>query len=254
MKREQDLILDFSHIYPEDIEKRISGLRRIDLRDVSGTDMYCTKEAADQIRKKLESFSPYGIHFLDSGNYHYITLFFAEKIKEPFSLILFDHHTDMQKPLFPHLLSCGSWAGELIHHDHYLKQLILVGPERQNVEGAEMDMREKIIWISREEADQKDSSKEIKKIDMSLPIYISIDKDVLSPSYARTNWNQGDMSLGILEKLLLEVFRHQQVIGVDICGECSIQEPWLQLAEDEKINQETNDNLYRFLKKLLAGR
>lgn len=251
MKREEDIVLDFSNIYPNDIDKLAKGLKRIDLRDISGTNMYCTEEAANQIRKRLEAVSPCGIHFLDSGNYHYVTLFFTEKIREPFSLILFDHHTDMQKPLFPQLLSCGSWAGELIRRNGYLKQLILVGPKKGSTERTNFDLKEKIIWLG--EKDKENFLKELKRIDMSLPIYISIDKDVLSPSYARTNWNQGDMSIGILEKLLLEVFRHQKVIGVDICGECSIQEPLQQLAEDEKINKETNDTLYQFLKKLLAG-
>ena len=53
MKTEQNIILDFSHIYPEDIEKQVKGLKRIDLTDISGTDMYCTEEAAAEIRKRL---------------------------------------------------------------------------------------------------------------------------------------------------------------------------------------------------------
>lgn len=85
---------------------------------------------------------------------------------------------------------------------------------------------------------------------MDLPIYISIDKDVLDRGEARTNWNQGDMPLAILEKLLLEVFKHQRVIGVDICGECSLAEPLPELMEDQRINKTTNESLYRFLTKM----
>ena len=55
------------------------------------------------------------------------------------------------------------------------------------------------------------------------------------------------MSLRILEKLLLQVFEHQNVIGVDICGECSPMEPMRELLKDEKINKMTNDTLYSFL-------
>ena len=84
-------------------------------------------------------------------------------------------------------------------------------------------------------------------IDMALPIYISIDKDVLERSDARTNWNQGDMPVILLEKLLLEVFERQRVIGADICGECSPMEPLRELMEDENINRITNDRLYHFL-------
>ena len=36
---------------------------------------------------------------------------FVDKIKKPFSLVLFDHHTDMLQPMIHDLTSCGSWAG-----------------------------------------------------------------------------------------------------------------------------------------------
>ena len=128
--------------------------------------------------------------------------------------------------------------------------MILIGPEQNGLEGIEQAVREKIVWLKDKDQDKTDT--EIKKIKMSLPIYISIDKDVLSSYYARTSWNQGNMSVKILEKILLEVFRHQKVIGVDICGECSLLEPLQQLSEDEKINLNTDRSLYQFLTRLLG--
>lgn len=245
-----NLLLDFSHIYPENINKEGSGLTRIDLSDIGSTDMYCTVEASEEIRKRLEPYSPRGIHFLDSGNYHYMTLFFTEKIHEPFSLVLFDHHTDMQKPMIEGMISCGSWAGEMLKKNHYLKQMILIGPAQKSLDGIDPDLKEKLICISMEEVRRGETRKKIPQIDMKVPIYISIDKDVLSSLYARTNWNQGDMPIDILKQLILEVFEHQKVIGVDICGECSFQEPLPELAEDEKINQKTNHDIYQYLVKL----
>lgn len=82
---------------------------------------------------------------------------------------------------------------------------------------------------------------------MTLPAYISIDKDVLDRYWARTNWDQGNMSIKTLEKILQDIFKHQNVIGVDICGECDLHESYWQLKEDEKINHMTNDILYHFL-------
>lgn len=245
-----NVLLDFSHIYSERINFEELGLMRLDMSDIAGTNMYCSKDAADQIRKRLASFGPSGIHFLDSGNYHYTTLFFIEKIHEPFSLVLFDHHTDMQKPMIEHILSCGSWAAEALKRNPYLRQLILMGPEQTSMAFIDENLKSKLICISMEQIDEKQLSGEISKVNMSLPIYISIDKDVLSPYYARTNWNQGDMTVDILEKILLDVFAHQKVIGVDLCGECSLQEPLPELVEDIKINKKTNDNLYRYLIKL----
>ena len=46
-----------------------------------------------------------GIHFLDSGNYHYVSKIWMEKIEEEFELLVLDHHTDMQPPMFGDILS-----------------------------------------------------------------------------------------------------------------------------------------------------
>lgn len=250
MKKEQNIILDFSHIYPEDIERQVKGLKRIDLTDISGTDMYCTEEAASEIRKRLALYSPCGIHFLDSGNYHYVTKFFTEKIEEPFALVLYDNHSDMQSPEFPGMISCGDWAGDVICNNPRLQQVILTGPDQKTIDEIPAELHEKLICISKEEIEEKRVYEKIPLIDMELPIYISIDKDVLDRSSARTNWNQGEMPFPILEGLLLEVFEHQQVIGVDICGECSLLEPFREIMADEKINKLTNDRLYHFLSML----
>lgn len=245
----EHILLDFTHIYFNEVVPE-KGFSYVDVSDICGTDMFCTKEAATEIRKRLEPFGPRGIHFLDNGNYHYATLFFTEKIHEPFSLILFDHHTDMQKPMLSGLLSCGNWAGELISKNHYLKQLILIGPEQKNMDAIEERFRSKLICFEMEEQDSEKMEQKIQQIDFTLPIYISIDKDILSCKDARTNWNQGDMPLYILKKLLLDVFLHQRVIGVDICGECSLQEPFPQFLEDAKINKKTDDALYEYLLRL----
>lgn len=252
LKKGQNLILDFSHIYPEDIEKQEKSLKRIDLSDIKGASMYCTKEAEEEIRERLSCYGPQGIHFLDNGNYHYITKLFVEKIHTPFSLVLFDHHNDMQQPLIHELTSCGSWAGELLVENPYLEQLILIGPEQESIEEISPELREKLVCISIQEIEREKTKKAFSKIRIELPAYISIDKDVLDRYNARTNWNQGSMSVSTLEELLSGIFMHQEVIGVDICGECSPLEPLQQFVEDEKINQVTNDILYHFLSLYLS--
>ncbi len=97
-----NLILNFSHVYPADAGNKENGLCRVDLSDIPGTDMYCTPEAAEEIRRRLSFCGPDGIHFIDSGNYHYVTGFFLEKIPSPFSLVLFGE-CSLSEP-FPQLL------------------------------------------------------------------------------------------------------------------------------------------------------
>ena len=40
------------------------------------------EEARKIIEDKIKSLSPEGIHFIDSGNFHYVSEFWIEKIKE----------------------------------------------------------------------------------------------------------------------------------------------------------------------------
>lgn len=140
----------------------------------------------------------------------------------------------------------------MLQENIYLKQLILIGPNQETIREINDDFKDKLVCISINEIEEGLAQEEIKKIDVTLPAYISIDKDVLDHYHARTNWDQGNMSVYTLEKLLEEVFKHQEVIGVDICGECNLQEPLQQLIEDEKINRITNDILYHFLSRYIS--
>lgn len=254
LKEKQNVILDFSHVYPSDIEEQVKNIKRIDLSELCGTNMYCTEEAENQLRERLEPYGPQEIHFLDNGNYHYITKLFSEKIDVPFCLYLFDHHSDMQQPLIHELTSCGSWAGEILRENPLLEQLVLIGPEQKSIKAIPGGLKKKMVCISMQEIEKKSAREEVKKIKMELPAYISIDKDVLDRYGARTNWNQGNMSIETLENILQGVFMHQEVIGVDICGECSLTEPVQQLMEDEKINRRTNALLYQFLSNYIENR
>ena len=54
--------------------------------------------------------------------------------------------------------------------------------------------------------------------DNALPVYLSIDIDVLSEKYARTGWNQGDMSPDELFASLSSVAASRDILGADLCG------------------------------------
>lgn len=247
----ENLVLSFSGIYPTEQLKEDRSIQVIDCTDISGTDMYCTPEAEIEIKKRIKDCPPSGIHYIDSGNYHYVTKIFLDKIKEPFSLVLFDYHNDMQIPIIQDLISCGSWAREVLKENHYLQQLILIGPDQKNIYEIDSDIQEKLICISIQELEQHKAKKMAEKIQKEFPVYFSIDKDVLNRYAARTNWNQGRMSLDMLKMLLYEICAHQKVIGADICGECSTQEPFNELIRDKSINEATNEVLYRFFRNVL---
>jgi arginase family enzyme len=262
------LILDFTHTYPEQWIEENNDFTYIDCSDISGTDMYCTEEAEGEIYRRVSGYPQGGIHFTDSGNYHYVTAVFVKKIQKPYNLIFFDNHNDMQPTMIPELLSCGAWAKRLIESDDNLRHIFLIGPETGTINdiGNDMKNRERLVCISIEEIEScgdelpdliKLINKKLTAADMSLPLYISVDKDVLSEEYARTNWNQGRMSLNTLKLLLgsiLDVSRANKgyVSGVDICGELPQKDAsFTESSHAGIINSKTNRELIEFIKPLI---
>lgn len=242
-----NLVLDFTGVYAKDTFD-FKDFDYIDCTDITGADMYCDKNAEDEIKKRLEKYGASGVHFLDSGNYHYVTKFFLDKIKSPFSLVLFDYHSDMQQPMIHELTSCGSWAGDVLRNNKYLEQLIIIGPDEKNFETIPQELRNKVICISIQELEKDNADKNIFRINWKIPFYISIDKDVLSRSYAVTNWNQGKMSVDMLEKPLTLFLAAGDVMGVDICGEDSISgESMAEYIRARHINEDTNRQLYKYI-------
>lgn len=249
----ENMILDFTNFYKSIPIEDASLFHYIDCTDIESCSMYVTKEALAKISARIFEYTPTGIHFLDNGNYHYVTELFLKKISEPFSLILFDHHTDMQEPLIHELLSCGSWVRDALQTIPNLKFVDLIGPDIQNISEFSKEFSGKVRFISASELSDLSINLEQAKMlfDASdLPVYISIDKDVLSSIYARTNWNQGDLSLSVLKALLNLLFEEHRIIGADICGENDVNESASQLISDLRINQKTDEILFRYLSDL----
>lgn len=190
-------------------------LHIIDCRDIEGTRCYLDDLAKEELIKRIYEFDTSGIHFIDSGNYHYLSLLWLMKIQEDFNLILFDHHPDNQPPSFGDITSCGGWVLEATETLPHLKNVYTYGV------GEEVPLEQ---------------------IPSDLPLYISIDKDILSTEYAVTDWDQGDMSLEQMIEMLTQIMKNRRIIGVDICGDSG------EFAETAaEINNQTNTTLFDFL-------
>ena len=238
--------MDFSGVYDDEMKKG-DDILWLDCSDITGCDMYCSDAAEKEIGNRIDRLGIHGIHYIDSGNYHYVTKIMTDRIKEPFSLLLFDHHTDMQKPMV-NMISCGDWAGVVLDNNKYLRQLVLVGPPGKDIANIVSGNKDKLITFSEEELQSKRARNKMTGIDKSVPVYISIDKDVLNKDISETNWSQGFMSIELLEYLLKPVLAAQNVIGIDICGECERGISLPEYMEAEEKNGEVNRELYEFLK------
>lgn len=271
MEKEREsgiLLMNLSGAYEEQDFWREERSTWVRLEDLSGTNCYCDEAAVRAIREKIGEFTLSGIHFIDSGNYHYMSRIGIERVKEPFRLLVFDNHTDMQLPAFGGLLSCGGWIASAIEEAENLVEVWLVGPDEEAYSQVEEPLKEKVKFFSREmlqgfrnneSYSEKTNNMERNVMDFSflgeiptdLPLFVSIDKDVLGTTDASTTWSQGDMTLGEMMAALEFVTRHfkeagGKILQVDICGECDPD------GADNERNDAANRELLKFWKNFFA--
>lgn len=262
-----DTILHFDSVYRmQNLKQLLPNAAEFDFSHMEGVRGYCDQHSAACLREQLASVSAEGIHFLGSGNYHCMSLFFLEKISIPFSLVVLDHHTDMQPSMFGDLLSCGSWILNALETLSCLKEVLIIGVGTESLHGTKQttlnhgdffDIQETELLLqchyhgNRRDGRERTSSVIILKenpahdvdncIKESLqnyihyPVFLSIDKDVLSKAELETDWDQGSMTGKELSNTCTNLFLHSQLLGIDICGEPDTD---FGLSRSMHINQE----------------
>ena len=243
------VIMNFSGIYNLEEFSQNNKFKWIDCRHLEGTDCYCDPDNVSRLRECLAPYPAKGIHFIDSGNYHYMSKFWTDKIEEPFSLIVFDHHPDMQLPLFKGVLSCGDWVLDVIKENPLLRKVVIIGVSDRLLASIPEEYAHRVRFYSESSLRHESTWREFSKIHVDGPVYISIDKDVLDKRSARTNWDQGSLALERMEELITTIFRHEEVIGVDICGECSMDFDLFDVDEDSRVDSRANEALLELIER-----
>ena len=247
----ETVIMNFSGIYKNQNFYKNYAEEEIfwtELSDLSGCNCYYDAEASDRIRKEIQAFTGKGLHFIDSGNYHYMTRLWLEKLQIPFRLLVFDNHTDMQPPAFGGLLSCGGWIAASLEELPLLQEVILVGPDEEAYTQVEPDLQQKVLFLSREKlstmtAEEKEGF--FNNLSEDLPLYVSVDKDVLCKGDASTTWSQGDMHLSELMSFLELVLERQNILGMDVCGEWDMDS-----CSEDFLNDHANEAILRLWEKM----
>ena len=244
-----------------------------DLRELRGTDGYLDPETEQfleaELGRKKETKELPRIRLLDSGNYHYMTRLWLTRMDQPFCLLVYDNHTDMQPPAFGGILSCGGWIAAALEELENLKYVILVGPDEAAYEQVDENLKDRVIFLSREKLQVmndeernwflRETVSEVcnwrkseglqEDAEKFLPLYISVDKDVLCTEDAQTTWSQGDMRLttlvsGVQTVLECAIECSGMIAGVEICG----------VADAEAVHEnEANDYANEKLLEVFEG-
>ena len=219
------LVCDFSGAYGAQgflgwLEENAGGTEVLELKGLEGTSCYCDAEAAMEIGRMLPENLP-GLRWLDSGDYHYMSHLLALREMKPFHLLLLDNHPDNQEPAFGGgVLSCGSWVKAMREENPLLGDVLWIGPENGDC----------LEWMEERRGER---------------LYISLDKDVMAPQWARTDWSQGEFGLEQVEEILKLALTKMDTAAIDICGEISASKG--ATPEDMRINFETNTKLYNLI-------
>lgn len=175
---------------------------------------------------------PYASHYpnfymLGSGDFHHLTLLILEMLATPFLLIIFDNHTDCSF-LFPKF-HCGNWmyhaarlpnCRKVIHigstegcgpvaRQMGLSTLVRTGSVSMmpGAECGETAWRERLASLLEDPALK------------GVPVYVSIDKDVLKGAESPGDWDNGVMEAAVLKGMLHMIAGRFSFAGADITGE-----------------------------------
>lgn len=204
----------------------------VSFKDISGTNCICDDYACGAIKERLKECgaSDSYIRFFDNGNFHYMSKLLiddlfengeaGEAVKDGFNLIVFDHHPDMKWTSYGDILSCGSWVLNTIKDRSELSKVFIIGADEKLISEVweeHSELKEKVFFL-------KDvSGLEAIEGAFSKPVYLSVDKDVLSDEILATNWDQGDMSLDTFKESIsfLKDKLGDKIMAVDVCGEAA---------------------------------
>ncbi|WP_245256525.1 arginase family protein [Bartonella tamiae] len=231
----------------------------------------------------------YGVIFLGSGDYHHVSHLLIKRMKKdlnkkPLTIIVIDNHPDNMR--FPFGIHCGSWVSHTaalpyVKHIHVvgitsndigikhswenrltplLKSKLTYWSIGVNVKWAKL-IGLKNAFQSFADIDTLMSAFISSQYNQETPIYLSIDKDALSPACIRTNWDQGKMQTHHLTDLITTFGK--RLIGGDITGEVSnysYENRWKRLMSkldgqdpiDPKMLIEWQEQQNLFNTKLLA--
>ncbi|MDI6601660.1 MAG: arginase family protein [Thermoanaerobacteraceae bacterium] len=206
--------------------------RIVDLKAIDGLRLMADSDSFKKA-SSLFSFISSSVTFIGGGDYHHLSLAILMKIKVPFTLIVFDNHTDLMD-MNSGYISCGSWIRESFRLSK-LKGVIIIGvnPGDEALKFVHPFSKPvRIIPFARHLNDRVIDAV-LREIDTK-DIYISIDKDVLNKKWAITNWNQGSMDLEELLDYLHVLINAKNLIGLDICGEWKIYDRLFMTEYDIK--------------------
>lgn len=234
--------------------------QRIDLRDEERTlRLWATRRRMRRLAARLDALAPPPgsgplVTLYGSGDYHHLATALMAAVAEPFTVIHFDNHPDWVRVPATH--NCGGWVNralelprvgrvvtlgvcsdDLVHPQAKTGNVAALASGRLEIHAwralpsrvwgrigdgpGHRQAGRRLVWTC---LAGQDWPAFLDRLLARLPtdaVWVTIDKDVLRPADAATNWDQGEMPLEALLTALKRLAAARRVVGVDVCGEYS---------------------------------
>jgi hypothetical protein len=191
--------------------------------------------------------------FFGSGDFHHLTALFLELHAEPLAVIHFDNHPDWVR--YP-TINCGSWVNLALKFGHVTK-VVTIGPCSSDLQFPELKFANLralrdgrldiypwrseptalwgapvstpsattadglLTWRNLAAENWNDFLDELTGGLTARALWITIDKDVLLPAEAFTNWDQGEMAVDHIIAAVQRLAASFKIVGIDVCGDYS---------------------------------
>jgi arginase family enzyme len=278
------LDLDGSLIDQPPVTSRLSD-GRAELFGLRSFGMSLRLWAAKRSYEAFESFwrrlpRPSGplLILIGSGDFHHLTASFVAAAEGPLTVVHFDNHPDWCWTM-PRR-HCGAWVNAVLAMTH-VQRVVTIGPcsddlVRPDRKGANLHALSEgrlelfpwqhapskvrktilsgaghtvddgtIVWRNLAEANWSAFLNELIDRIPTRRVWITVDKDILSPEEAVTNWDQGALPLDRLVEAISRLTAAFEIVGADICGdyapirhrhplkylEARLDQPWTPSAE-----------------------
>jgi len=231
-----------------------AGGRDLDCHDLGPALRLWSRPAAlDQLAARLGEGLPAAegprLIFAGSGDFHHVTPLLLRRACEaagdpPVTVVHFDNHPDWVK--FENGMHCGSWVGRAARLPG-VARVVTVGVcspdiDRPRSKGADLDLviddRVELYpyhaphgapglqlcgrdWPSIESMGEAAFADFLPSRIPTEAVYVTIDKDVLRPQDASTNWDQGRTSEAFLTTLIGRIADRHRLVGADVVGDWS---------------------------------
>jgi hypothetical protein len=214
------------------------------------------EKIADELAKCPSG--PASVTWLGSGDFHHVTALLLSltvaAIGSPVTVVHFDNHPDWVR--CANDIHCGSWVSHVLQTG-LVERVVSLGlssadlawPEFKRADlslvaggqlvlfplnrpssmvwgsygngAAHLTAGHRVLWKQFSDLPEAGTVQAVLDSIETEAVYITIDKDALEPSYARTNWDQGLLTIDGLIAWLRIMIGERTIVGVDVSGDYS---------------------------------